>query len=776
MNNYEGATAGTVNYASTYTVFATNSSINACTDTDGDGVRDVVDIDDDNDGVLDAVESPSCFYSANEWNAIDKRPYVTVSSQLNTLLPNNNFGSLLDNVSATAAVQFSTATAQAQLNREIFRVEFDRRTQLTDWYIQKTSATQILGGNVMLQGSNDATTWTNLWTAAANPANATNVTVNGGVALTNSNRFTVTTNAGAYKFYRIFGAAAANVLAGIASEMYFDLNTANYQASFYPKPIACTSSADNDNLPNHLDPDSDNDGCNDAIEGAGFPLGTTVPVAGTDNANYGANGFINTRETGTESGIFNGAYTYRRALLSIISSCTDTDGDGIANINDLDDDNDGVLDEVECPITTCSPENVVTNGGFEALTGGFYTNANYPGWQTTATDNQIEIWNGGTPPAAEGLRFAELNAYQMSSLFNKLCIAPGSVFKWSIKHRGRSGVDVADVQFGATVAGATTVQRMSTGATAWVTYEGTYTVPAGQTETFFVIKSVSSTGGAAWGNFIDDFKIEMVALASEVTSTCDTDNDGIPNTLDPDSDGDGCNDAIEGAGYPLGTAVPVAGSGNANYGANGFVNTRETAAESGLFNGMYTYNYATTNVINACTDTDGDGVRDVNDIDDDNDGVVDSEECGCAKAGTTAAVIAPSAIVTIPTNKFGAVTTSSRAFDGSGLSATPTTEASLSSITHSSPSLITNAAYTNDGAGMSDDWKITLPSPTDVKGMALWIPGSNAYGGGDAPFKKFKVSWADCTGAARSQIVDLGTPSPNAKMVYFNEPILQNLH
>jgi hypothetical protein len=38
----------------------------ASDDFDGDGIINSIDLDDDNDGVLDAVESPTCFNTANE--------------------------------------------------------------------------------------------------------------------------------------------------------------------------------------------------------------------------------------------------------------------------------------------------------------------------------------------------------------------------------------------------------------------------------------------------------------------------------------------------------------------------------------------------------------------------------------------------------------------------------------------------------------------------------------------------------------------------------------
>jgi hypothetical protein len=52
----------------------------------------------------------------------------------------------------------------------------------------------------------------------------------------------------------------------------------------------------------------------------------------------------------------------------------------------------------------------------------------------------------------------------------------------------------------------------------------------------------------------------------------------------------------------------------------------ETAAGSGIFNGTYTYNFALSTTINACADSDSDGIRDVIDLDDDNDGVLDVTE------------------------------------------------------------------------------------------------------------------------------------------------------
>lgn len=167
------------------------------------------------------------------------------------------------------------------------------------------------------------------------------------------------------------------------------------------------------------------------------------------------------------------------------------------------------------------------NGGVELpLVLGSYTQTHeslVPSWNTTATDGKIEIWkNGfGGVPSQEGNQFFEINATQAAALYQEVCITPGSTISWSVYHRGRSGVDVAEVLIGATVATAVNQATMTDGTSGWGYYSGTYTVPLGQTNTAFVFKAISSTGGASYGNFIDDFQV-----------VCDEDGDGITDAND----------------------------------------------------------------------------------------------------------------------------------------------------------------------------------------------------------------------------------------------------
>ncbi len=93
----------------------------------------------------------------------------------------------------------------------------------------------------------------------------------------------------------------------------------------------------------------------------------------------------------------------------------------------------------------------------------------------------------------------------------------------------------------------------------------------------------------------------------------DTDGDGIIDSLDLDADNDGIPDVIE-AGHDQ---ADINGDGRLDgpFGPNGLADIVETAPESGAIN----YPIA---------DTDGDGVRDFQDLDTDNDGILDVIEAG----------------------------------------------------------------------------------------------------------------------------------------------------
>ncbi len=225
-----------------------------------------------------------------------------------------------------------------------------------------------------------------------------------------------------------------------------------------------------------------------------------------------------------------------------------------------DGDSDGIPDTVEC-----SPPGptALGNGGFESpdINDGstdFLAEASVPNWDTTAADGAIELWDtdfndfGQTQlPAHSGRQFAEINANEAAALFQDLPTPPGTLFLYSVFHRGRRSAsmpDVMELRIGpqatsttdartADVAALPLVVTASDTNQAWGEYSGLYRVPAGQSTTRFGFLAVSSAGGPTFGNFLD----------SVAFNPCpDTDSDGTADALDSDSDGDGLPDRVEG--------------------------------------------------------------------------------------------------------------------------------------------------------------------------------------------------------------------------------------
>jgi hypothetical protein len=330
---------GTYNYS-----FATSKNYAACADLDGDNIPDVSDIDDDNDGVLDAIESPNCFFTASEW-LFGARNDVEVTTGLAMSATYKSLNKLVDGDNGTGggsyAVNFNASTTAA---RTVYAFKMPTPVELKTIYIGYVNAnTHFNTGTIIeLQGSNDNAAWTNLGSGYAA------VTSVPGVAGTiNANTFSVTSNSGKYLYYRIYWVSGGGVNAnGYANEVYFE-TLPTYQPSANPKS-ACTNDTDADGKLNHQDLDSDGDGCSDAIEAGSSTAATSTTVypTGTDG---NTNGLLNDYE-GTTVGTVNYTSTYTSyAITNTINGCTDSDGDGVKDVNDIDDDNDGVLDAIESP-------------------------------------------------------------------------------------------------------------------------------------------------------------------------------------------------------------------------------------------------------------------------------------------------------------------------------------------------------------------------------------------------------------------------------------------
>jgi gliding motility-associated-like protein len=645
---------GVINYASTYT-FATSKNYAICLDFDQDGVNDVVDIDDDNDGILDAIESPNCYYTRSEWLA-GNRSGFTVSTTLAMNATYRAPSELVDGDNGTAAanyaVNFNASTTAAQT---VYAFKMPVPVELKTIYLGYVNASTHFNANTVLrlEGSNNNTSWTTLGNAYGAVT-----TVPGVTGTINANSFAVTQNSGKYLYYRIYWVSGGGVnAAAYSNEVYFETYS-NYQASQYPE-LDCTSDTDDDGISNHQDLDSDGDGCPDAREAGvlgtlttgtitnkvnGSLINTTNIAGAVASSTYSTNGFADALETSSESGIYSGTYNYNYARSSAVVFCLDSDNDGVVDISDLDDDNDGVLDSEECPpfninnLSYAPADYTVTNGASasqtfpaapEGLVVNVFTldnsfNVRINGTHLT-NPQELQFWTGSPTDAL----FEFLDGTTYSAVWGMTGNKFKPLIRIYIDKVGRVKVYGSRTSYGALEE-----MRLRNGSF------NNITLNTNATNTFQIGQEVVAQ------TFISgDYGVI-------VPPNCDDDNDGIPNGLDLDSDGDGCPDTKEAgvSGNLLSgdvkngtngavtstTNLPNAIAGSAgNYGANGLANSVETSSESGLVSYTSTYtNFARSSTLNICVDSDADGVADVLDIDDDNDGVLDTvEKIGCSETG-----------------------------------------------------------------------------------------------------------------------------------------------
>lgn len=379
----------------------------------------------------------------------------------------------------------------------------------------------------------------------------------------------------------------------------FDLNQGNTLTT----PVN-TDSADN---PDYTDTDSDNDGDLDALEGwdtnnTGIanttPAGSDADNDGLDD-NYdnivGPNATTNVTNGGQTSASFPNIDRPTTAELDWRED-QDNDGDGVPDITDVDDDNDGILDTdegfcvafvvnggLESPVIGCTSYSIVDEGtvsgwNHSAASGNIIncgSNSGTPG-------GEIELWGTTFLGVAsdEGSQHAEINAYNSGTMSQTFALPSIGTYilEWSIAQRGRSGIDSMRISI---TEGANPLVDSVVGAgnTEWSTHSGTAAFTTTGLSVVFGLGSVTTaSGSASVGNFIDDVNVCV---------STDTDGDGIADYLDVDSDNDGIVDIIEAGGVD--------------------------ADNDGVVDGVF-------------TDTDGDGWSNTFDADDGGTALVDSDK------------------------------------------------------------------------------------------------------------------------------------------------------
>jgi hypothetical protein len=355
--------------------------------------------------------------------------------------------------------------------------------------------------------------------------------------------------------------------------------------------------------PDYTDADSDNDGINDISENGDSDntlSGTDTDGDGLDdnfegsnnNDGYDVNDEINTPNAsnlGDADGDFNsGGDVDYRDLPGI-----DTDGDLILDVDDLDDDNDGILDTdegcIEAPTASTGP--VVDNSGASNLTeinDGSFTPGD--GVVLNSVGEYIVIDLESQVPSGTTIQFTlwrNANTSNRSIRFAQLTTSTGSP---------GSGTNLIELNYTAlTINANTTSNYVLTTATQYLQID----MPV------------------RTGNRIEIIEAQILSYSNCI----DTDGDGISDSLDLDSDNDGIPDVIESGG----TDADKDGRADGTVGTSG--NTEGVPSSAGTG----------TSVINS----DGDSLADHIDIDADNDGIPDNIE-----AQTSAGYVDPSGIGT----------------------------------------------------------------------------------------------------------------------------------
>lgn len=237
---------------------------------------------------------------------------------------------------------------------------------------------------------------------------------------------------------------------------------------------------------------------------------------------------------------------------------TDTDGDGVYDIADLDDDNDGILDSLECNI------DLVSNGLFP--TSGGNTNT-VTGWTVDGTYAPSAPWNssnGRVHLGAYGLEFRRDYGTTSTATQNISGIdGTSSINLKNIRWYNTSNIPnsngTLEISYDGTIY-ATIDTHLSDTPTITAQNDAQVSTTVLATET--AISTLSApvdlqiklpSGVAASGDLVFNFiagshtsSVDDLMFSEVSVNNCpDTDGDGIADNKDLDSDNDGIPDNIE---------------------------------------------------------------------------------------------------------------------------------------------------------------------------------------------------------------------------------------
>lgn len=308
----------------------------------------------------------------------------------------------------------------------------------------------------------------------------------------------------------------------------------------------------------------------------------------------------------------------------------DTDGDGILNRFDWDNDNDGIRDRDERHECSGSWINLVywyANSGSSTNYEPTYEDSDLSandivfgsGWSSYSTSGTFLNMSSGSLPqdlasAISGNYYIEYKAYPGSG---KSIDIRALYWNWTdftntpkMDHAVSVFTDLDSFQTDLV----DSIRRPNTTANqVWETeyMSDAFMYDITDSVTMRVYLYAPTIGGTPYTSgtmYFDDFQWDGYHMELD-----DCDGDGVPNIIDLDSDNDGVWDAVEAGHHLSVTASGRISGAAAGSGANGLYDSIETTAESGSLN----YSFL---------DSDGTGRDNYLDLDSDDDGCTDARE------------------------------------------------------------------------------------------------------------------------------------------------------
>lgn len=586
--------------ASTLSNVIATAQIYACGDTDGDGVPNMYDLDSDNDGIYDVVESGS---GVAHTDGLPTGPINAFG--IPQSVDGNNDGAIdytLANSDNIAKVyDFLSLDADADGCNDVIEAGFDDSD--SDGMLGSAPATVAASGTIQGQGGY---------------SEPTDGDTNGSYDYTEAGTTISITTQPTNQFVAEGGTATFVVVTATNSEIQWQRSTdagatfANIAGATSPNySVANVSASD---------------------EGILYRALLTLPA------------FLCEKIFSAEASV---------------SISPDTDGDDIIDLLDVDDDNDGIPDEEEnqaCAsagslvdeiilledfgtatgIRQASPyvNYLFENGTNRGPAGNHLGDGEYTVFENiTATANwAASLWQTQGDHTTGSDRMLIINAKQDNTLHfykrnltNVKAGIPLRISFWAMNldtdipsNNGRlePNIKVSIVRNGVTlfsVGTGSVAREPNDAANAWKNYVYEFT-PSEDDNLELTIENNADDG------FGNDVALDDIAVKQ---TFCDFDNDGVPNQMDLDSDNDGLYDVYE-AGHSISSTD---GSLTGEVGANGLLDALEATADSDNIN----YSLSDSNTDGTSDfitlDADGDGCNDVIEAgfaDSDKDGIIGS--------------------------------------------------------------------------------------------------------------------------------------------------------